>query len=70
MRVFYPVSQLPGWLQAAAQWLPLTHAIDIARPLLTGTTPAHLALSVLVLAAYGPAGFIPRYPLARRRLLA
>jgi len=30
--VFYPTDALPGWLATAAQGLPLTHAIALARP--------------------------------------
>ena len=30
--VFFPVSQLPPLLQAVSVWLPLTHAINMARP--------------------------------------
>lgn len=29
--VFYPVSVLPGWLQAIGQILPLTHALELVR---------------------------------------
>jgi ABC-2 type transport system permease protein len=29
--VFYPVSVLPGWLQAIGQFLPLTHALELIR---------------------------------------
>ena len=29
--VFYPVSVLPSWLQALAQLLPLTHALELVR---------------------------------------
>jgi ABC-2 type transport system permease protein len=29
--VFYPVSVLPGWLQAIGQLLPLTHALELVR---------------------------------------
>jgi ABC-2 type transport system permease protein len=29
--VFYPVSVLPGWLQAVGQLLPLTHALELVR---------------------------------------
>lgn len=29
--VFYPISVLPGWLQALAQLLPLTHALELVR---------------------------------------
>src|SRR4030065_2607564 len=38
--VFYPVSQLPAWLQTVSSVLPLPHAIDLVRPLMLGATPS------------------------------
>src|SRR5207237_8849671 len=37
--VFYPLSNMPAWLQAFANALPLTHAVAIGRPLLLGRWP-------------------------------
>ena len=34
--VFFPLEQLPLWLQNVAQALPLTHAVALARPLMNG----------------------------------
>ncbi|HNA30706.1 MAG TPA: ABC transporter permease [Thiobacillaceae bacterium] len=67
--VFYPPTALPGWLAAIAAWLPLTHAIDMARPLLLGKAPENLLMHVLALLAYGTAGFAAALKLTRRRLL-
>jgi lipooligosaccharide transport system permease protein len=67
--VFFPVAQLPRVLQDVSAALPLTHAIDLARPLVTGHSP-HLAwVHVAVLAAYAAAGFYLALVLTRRRLL-
>lgn len=66
--VFFPVAQLPTALQAVSAILPLTHAIDIARPLLTGTAPQHIALHLVVLLAYTVAGFYISLVLFRHRL--
>ncbi|HET9664861.1 MAG TPA: ABC transporter permease [Burkholderiales bacterium] len=66
--VFFPLDQLPGWLQGAAQVLPLTHAVSIARPLMNGALPDALATHVLGLAAYAIAGFYIALVLTRRRL--
>src|SRR5512139_271324 len=55
--VFFPVEQLPGLFQTIAVFLPLTHAVAIARPLLFGQVPADVALHVGVLLAYAAAGF-------------
>ena len=68
--VFYPVSQLPSWLQNVSSVLPLTHAIDLVRPLMLGVTPNQAWLHVLVLLAYGSVGFYIALGLTRRRLLS
>jgi lipooligosaccharide transport system permease protein len=56
-------------LQAAAQALPLTHAVDLVRPLFLGEMPRHVALHVVVLLAYAAGGFYAAAVLFRRRLL-
>jgi len=67
--VFYPPDALPAWLAAAANALPLTHAIELARPLVLGRLPEQAWLHGLVLLAYGYAGFRAGLVLTRRRLL-
>ncbi len=67
--VFFPVAQLPDWLQAVSAALPLTHAVAIARPLLVGEVPGQVLLHVMVLAGYGLVAFHIALVLARRRLL-
>jgi lipooligosaccharide transport system permease protein len=51
--VFFPLDGMPGWLQQGAQLLPLTHAIALVRPLMTGMPASNIALHLLVLLAYG-----------------
>ncbi|HQS98924.1 MAG: nodulation protein NodJ [Hydrogenophilales bacterium 16-64-46] len=67
--VFFPVSQLPPVLQAVSAWLPLTHAIDLARPLVVGRLPDAIGLHVFALLAYGTAGYVVALALTRKRLL-
>jgi lipooligosaccharide transport system permease protein len=67
--VFFPVDRLPAAFRAIAAFLPLTHAVAVARPLLLGEVPGELALHVLVLLAYAAAGFYAATVLLRRRLL-
>lgn len=67
--VFFPLEQLPGFLQSAAACLPLTHAVALARPLMHGTVPDAIALHVLVLALYFAAAAYLALVLTRRRLL-
>jgi len=67
--VFYPPSALPNWLSLLADWLPLTHSVELARPLLLGQWPTMPLWHGLVLLAYGAAGFGASLVLTRRRLL-
>lgn len=66
--VFYPIANMPGWLQAISNALPLTHAVAVGRPLLLGRWPESWVLHVLVLAAYGIAGFLVALRMFRKRL--
>ena len=38
--VYFPIAQMPAWLQAVAQVLPLKAAVDLVRPLVIGEHPA------------------------------
>jgi len=67
--VFFPLEQLPVVVQAAAQALPLTHAVALARPLMSGTVPAHAWLHVLVLTLYAGVSCMIALALLRRRIL-
>jgi lipooligosaccharide transport system permease protein len=67
--VFFPVSQLPEPLQAVTQLLPLTHAVELVRPLMSGAVPADIPLHLAVLGAYAVTGFYAALVLTRRRLL-
>jgi lipooligosaccharide transport system permease protein len=66
--VFFPLEQLPAALRGVAAVLPLTHAIELARPLLLGRLPANAGLHLTVLAGYGVAAFWLALALTRRRL--
>ena len=66
--VFFPVDQLPAMLQAASNVLPLTHAVNLARPLLNGAIPQHILTDIAVLLAYALAGFYASLVIFRKRL--
>ncbi|MCL1592938.1 MAG: ABC transporter permease [Actinomycetia bacterium] len=38
--VFFPITNLPGWLQPVAVATPIYHGVEIARSIVVGTTPA------------------------------
>src|SRR6185295_16838418 len=67
--VFFPLAQLPAPIQAVAQVLPLTHAVQIVRPLMGGTIPTGVVLHFGVLALYAVVSFYIALVLTRRRLL-
>lgn len=67
--VFFPVTQLPEALQQVSAVLPLTHAVLLARPLVSGSVPTNIALHLLVLVAYAIIAFYIALVLSRRRLL-
>jgi lipooligosaccharide transport system permease protein len=67
--VFFPVEQMPATLRVVAAILPLSHAIDIARPLLSGNVPDNIVLHLAVLLAYACAAYYAALVLTRRRLL-
>ena len=53
---FFPISQLPGWMQPLAAATPLWHAVELARSIALGVDSAlpawqHLAYLVALLAA-------------------
>ena len=66
--VFFPVTQLPHGMQILASALPLTHAIDLARPLMVGNVPPGTPVHIAVLLAYAMFGFYVSLVLFRRRL--
>jgi len=66
--VFYPIDTLPTAMQSVVQLLPLTHAVELARPLVTGGELLHPWTSLLVLCAFTLVGGYFATRLMRRRL--
>ena len=67
--VFFPREQLPVLVQGLTEALPLTHAVQLVRPLLQGQVPANALLHVAVLLAITAVAFLVALVLTRRRLL-
>ncbi len=67
--VFYPVSSLPHWLQTVVQILPLAHAVDLLRPLVSGRPLSNAGLHLAVLVTYATVGYFIAAHLIRKRLL-
>ncbi len=67
--VFYPIHTLPLPVREIALALPLTHAVLLLRPLLTGRLPQDAWIHLLVLGGFALAGYTLSLRLFRRRLL-
>ena len=66
---FFPVDIMPPALQTVAFFLPLTHAVELVRPLAESRLPPQMLLNIAVLAAYAAGGLYVSVLLTRRRLL-
>ncbi|WOD19864.1 ABC transporter permease [Paraburkholderia kirstenboschensis] len=67
--VFFPISQLPAAARAAAEVLPLAHAVDLIRPAMLGRPLDNALWHAAGLAAYAVGGFIVAGVLFRRRMM-
>ncbi len=67
--VFYPVTTLPELMQTAVQFLPLPHAVALARPLVTGQELINPLLHLAVLAAYAIISYYIAVVMVRKKLL-
>ena len=67
--VFYPVSSLPGPVQSAVQFLPLTHAVEIIRPIVVGQPVTDLGFHLGALILFGLVSTWIATILFRRRLV-
>ena len=65
--VYFPIAQMPPWLQAVANVLPLKAAVDLVRPLVLGNLPANPWLPLLILTGYACTGYYVALMLTRRR---
>ena len=65
--VFFPREQLPDFVRAIADWLPLSAAVDLVRPLFLDQWPDHAWRHGAVLAAYTIVAFWMALALTRKR---
>ena len=65
--VFFPRDQLPGVMRVISDWLPLTAAVELIRPLFLGQWPADGLRHLAVLVVYGVVGFWVALALTRKR---
>ena len=65
--VFFPRDQLPALVRAVSDWLPLTAAVELVRPMFMDQWPEHPLRNLLVLAVYAVVAFWIALALTRRR---
>ena len=65
--VFFPLTQLPPWIAAIAEALPLANAVALVRPLFMDQWPTQWWLHVGVLLAYAVGAFWLALALTRKR---
>ncbi|MCW5255748.1 ABC transporter permease [Verminephrobacter aporrectodeae] len=68
--VFFPRAQLPPVVRAISDWLPLTHAVELVRPLFMNQWPADALRHGLALGGTTVAAFWIALALTRRRFRA
>lgn len=67
--VFYPISTLPELMQSVVYVLPLTHAVELSRPLIAGNPVEAPILHISVLGAYTIVGYYLAVIFTRKRLI-
>ena len=65
--VFFPRDQLPGAMRTLSDWLPLTAAVELVRPLFLGQFPEHGLRHLVLLVVYAVVGFWVALALTRKR---
>jgi len=68
--IYFPRTQLPGWLQTLTDYLPLTAAIELVRPLFLDQWPTHVASNMCLLIGVTVVAFWVALALTRKRFRA
>jgi len=67
--VFFPLDKMPGWVRLAAEFLPLTHAVNISRAIFAGTFEVSLIYDFLIMFLVLGAAFYLAVFFMKRRLI-
>jgi len=67
--VFFPLNKFPDWVKIVANFLPLTHAVNISRAVFLGSYSPELLLNFSVLLAVEIVAFYAGIKLMKRRLI-
>jgi len=67
--IFFPLDGLPAWAQGLAWFFPLSHAVDLTRPLFAGQVPPQLAADLLWLVVVSLGAYVVAALALRRRVV-
>jgi len=65
--IFFPLEQLPAAVRMVADWLPLSNAVALVRPLFMDQWPTNVLQHALVLVVYASVSFWVALSLTRKR---
>jgi ABC-2 type transport system permease protein len=67
--VFYPIQQMPGFMQTIAQFIPITYAADAMRKIiLLNACLGDILYQIIILIAFGVVTMAIAVPLFRRSM--
>jgi len=67
--VFFPLDNFPGWMKTLAQFMPLTHAVNISRAVYSGVYPTKILFNVFVGLILGIIAFVFGVKRMKKRLI-
>jgi lipooligosaccharide transport system permease protein len=67
--VFFPLDNFPGWMKTLAQFLPLTHAVEISRAVYAGVYPTRILFNIGAGFGLGIVAFIFGVRRMKKRLI-
>jgi lipooligosaccharide transport system permease protein len=67
--VFFPLDNFPAWMKTFAQFLPLTHAVEISRAVFSGVYRTSLIFNFLVILVLEVIAFVVGVKRMKKRLI-
>ena len=67
--VFFPLDRFPAWMRSLAQFMPLTHAVQISRAVFSGEYHGRLVWNFLILFVLEVVAFTIGVKMMKRRLI-
>jgi len=67
--VFFPLDNFPGWMKILAQFLPLTHAVEVSRAVYSGIYPTRILFNIAIGLGLGVLAFVIGVRRMKKRLI-